>query len=191
MRCLMCENLALIHICSSCQKLFLTPSLYKRRLSNGIEVISFYKYKNIKDLLHTKHTDLGYYIYKLLAQNSLKKFAQNFIIENQVTSIAIDDNINSGYSHTAILNKELQSKFIYPEFNKLRASNSISYSGKSREFRFLNPRDFKLSSFEGKDIILVDDIITTGSTLTQAINVVKKSKKEVLFCLTLADASLK
>jgi len=40
-------------------------------------------------------------------------------------------------------------------------------------------------------VILVDDIITTGSTLSQAIETVRSKNKEVLFCLTLADASLR
>lgn len=187
---MLCESLSLTHICSTCQETFLTPSIYKRKLLNNIEVISFYKYNDIKDLLHTKHTDLGYYIYNILAKNSFSKFADEFEFNDKVSSIAIDDNIKSGYSHTAILNKALKSKQIIPHFNKLRAQNSISYSGKSREFRLLNPRDFELKNFNDTKVILVDDIITTGLTLTQAINTMQKADKNVLFCLTLADASL-
>ena len=191
MKCMLCESLSFTHICSPCQEIFLSPSIYKRHILNNIEVISFYKYKDIKDLLHTKHTDIGFYIYSILAENSLKLFAQNFKYSNLVSSIAIDDNTKSGYSHTAILNKSLTSKYIKPEFNKLRAKNSISYSGKSREFRLMNPRDFTFKNNSTKDIILVDDIITTGSTLTQAVNIVNKSDSNALFCLTLADASIK
>ena len=187
----MCENLALTHICNSCQELFLTPSIYKRRLSNGVEVISFYKYSEIKKLLHTKHTDLGYYIFTILAKRSFKKFALEFEFPNTITSIAIDDNPQGGYSHTAILNAHLKSKFIKPKHSILRAQNSVSYSGKSKEFRLLNPRNFKLKDFTEDEIVLVDDIITTGSTLFQAINILNKQNKETLFCLTLADASLK
>ena len=74
----MCESLSLSHICSTCRDTFLTPSIYKRKIDHDIEVISFYKYSEIKDLLHTKHTDLGYYIYTILAKNSFKKFAKEF-----------------------------------------------------------------------------------------------------------------
>ena len=191
MKCMMCEILSLTHICNSCQETFLTPSIYKRKIYNNIEVISFYKYSEIKRLLHTKHTDLGFYIYSILAKKSFKKFADDFNFVNPVSSIAIDDNILNGYSHTAILNKELKSTYIEPLYNKLRANNRISYSGKSREFRLLNPRNFELNSFKESELILVDDIITTGSTLTQALQTMQQNKKEVLFCLTLADASLK
>ncbi len=191
MRCLLCESFSLSHICPTCQDTFLTPSIYKRKILNNIEVISFYKYKDIKDLLHTKHTDLGFYIYNILAKNSFTKFAEEFEFPYTVNSIAIDDKIDSGYSHTSILNKHLKSKNINPIYNKLRAKNSISYSGKSKEFRLLNPREFELNNFTANDVILVDDIITTGSTLTQAMQTIKKDRKNILFCLTLADASLK
>ena len=191
MKCIICESFSISHICSTCQNTFLTPSIYKRKLENNTEVISFYKYSEIKNLLHTKHTDLGFYIYSILAKNSFEKFAKEFEFPHAIISICIDDKVDSGYSHTAILNKSLKSKNIKPLFNKLRAENNLSYSGKSREFRLLNPRDFQLKNFNEKDVILVDDIITTGSTLSQAISVMNTNKKEVLFCLTLADAGLK
>ena len=185
----MCESLSLKHICFSCQELFLTPKLYKRQLANGIQVFSFYKYTEIKALLHTKHTDLGFYIYNILAKKSFAKFAQKFTLETEVVSLAIDDSITSGYSHTAILNQHLKSQYIKPIHSKLRATNSVSYSGKSKLFRESNPRKFKLSNFKAKSLILVDDIITTGSTLSEAIEVLQKAEKEVLLCLTLCDVA--
>ncbi len=191
MKCLLCSEYSLVHICKSCQKTFLKPSLYKRRLSNGIEVISFYKYSDIKDFLFTKHTDLGFYIYTLLAKNSFQKFAQEFKPDFPSVSLAIDDTTKSGYSHTAILNRHLKSKNIKPLYHKLRAKNSTAYSGKSREFRIMNPREFQLEEFPQKNVILVDDIITTGTTLNEASNLLKQQNKDILFCLTLSDVSIK
>lgn len=187
----MCESFSFAHICHSCQQLFLTPQIYKRKLSNNIEVISFYKYADIKDLLHTKHTDLGFYIYDTLAKLSFKKFADEFSFDEIVVAIPVDDKITSGYSHTALLNKSLKSKNIRPLYNKLRAKNALSYSGKSKEFRLLNPRDFELNDFKEELVILVDDIITTGLTLNQAISKLQLQNKEILFCLTLCDVSQK
>lgn len=191
MRCLICESLSFTHICSTCQNSFLTPSIYKRKILNNIEVISFYKYSEIKELLHTKHTDLGYYIYSILAQNSMRRFADAFEYPYIVNSIALDDDTKSGYSHTALLNKALICNSIKPLFNRLRAKNRVSYSGKSREFRVLNPRNFEVKNLKEKEVILVDDIITTGFTLTQAVQSLQKENNRVLFCLTLADAALK
>lgn len=191
MRCVLCESLSLKHVCKPCQELYLTPSLHKRRLDNGIEVFSFYKYADVKILLHTKHTDIGYHIYNILAKNSFKKFANEFKMEGSLASLAIDDKVESGYSHTAILNKSLKSKNIKPLHNKIRALSSVSYSGKSKEFRLVNPRNFQINEFDERDVILVDDIVTTGSTFEQAISELNKQNKEVIFCLTLCDASVK
>jgi len=192
LKCLLCENFSLTqHICKSCQEQFLLPSLYKRTLDNGIEVFSFYKYDDIKALLFTKHTDLGYHIYKLLAKLAFTKFAQEFEWSGYVVSIAIDDKTKDGYAHTAILNKALACTSIKPLFHKLLAQNPISYSGKSKAFREANPRNFKVGSFLEKEVIVVDDIITTGSTLREATDKLTQEQKEVLFCLTLCDVSKK
>jgi len=191
MKCLICESLSLKHICNSCQKTYLEPSLYKRHLDDGTLVLSFYKYNDIKALLHTKHTDIGFYIYKILANNSFKKFADEFTFDEKLAAIAIDDGVKSGYSHTAILSHTLTSPIIKPHYNKLRARNSLSYSGQSRDFRLNNPRDFIFKKFKEKSLILVDDIITTGATLSEAVTLLKSKDKDVLLCLTLSDANIK
>ena len=43
--------------------------------------------------------------------------------------------------------------------------------------------------FSEEDVILVDDIITTGLTLTQAVQLLESKGKNVIFCLTLADVT--
>jgi competence protein ComFC len=136
----------------------------------------------------TKHKDIGYFVYNILAKRTFKEFAKNFSYKQKVYSIAIDDNPKDGYSHTAILNKYLKSKYIKPVFSKLRAQNSVSYSGKSLDFRLNNPRDFKYDFKRDIEVILVDDIITTGTTLKEASKVLENEGIRVLFALTLADA---
>ncbi len=190
MRCILCENFSLSHICLPCKQNFLSPSIYKRTILNDIQVISFYKYVDIKELLHTKHTDLGYYIYSILAELSFKKFAQEFVFKEQIAAISVDDRVKNGYSHTAILNKALKSRSITPQFTKLRSTNDTTYSGKTKEYRLSNPRNFTCKDFKETNIILVDDIITTGLTLSEACNTLTCKGKEILFCLTLADAAL-
>jgi len=188
MYCLLCGGFSYSHICKDCQNDFLKPNITKRVLDDSFEVYSFYKYSHIENLILTKHKDVGYFVYNILAKNSFEEFAGNFKSNQTVYSIAIDDIPFSGYSHTAILNRHLKSSSIKPIFSKLRATNRVNYSGKSLQFRRENPRKFKYD-FKGEiEAILVDDIITTGTTLKEAKNLLEKRGVRVLFALTLADA---
>ncbi|MEA1921000.1 MAG: phosphoribosyltransferase family protein [Campylobacterota bacterium] len=187
----MCESFSLSHICKNCQKEHLTPKLTTRKILNSITVYSFYSYRDIESLLLSKHTDLGFYMYQILGEIAFKKFADHFSFEEKIVSIAVDDHVRHGYSHTALLNKSLTCKHIKPRFNLLRAQNAETYSGKTFQYRMEHPRDFTCKDFKEEYVILVDDIITTGLTLSQAVNALHVKGKEVLFCLTLADAKVK
>ena len=191
MRCMMCEAFSLSHICSNCQKTLLSPILHKRKILGSIPVYSFYPYDAIEPLLLTKHTDVGFYIYTLLAKNSFSKFASEWSYDSCIASLGVDDNSKSGYSHTALLNKSLKSKNIIPYYGKLRASQHYKYAGKSVEERLMNPRQFIYKPFEENEVILVDDIVTTGSTLTEAVETLALQGKKVILCLTLTDAENK
>ena len=188
MKCLLCSSWSTTHICKACRAENLDPSFYKRKIRGNIDVYSFYKYREIEKLLHTKHTDLGFYIYSILAKIAFTRFSENFSFEESVASLGVDEHVKHGYSHTAILNRALKSKKIRPRFNRLVATSKETYSGKSFQYRLLHPRRFAVKAFEEKYVILVDDIVTTGMTLTQAAEAVEREGKEVLFCLTLADA---
>lgn len=187
----MCERLSFSHICSPCQETLLSPTLYKRKILGSIPVYSFYPYHEIEPLLLTKHTDLGYYIYTILAKRSLGAFAREWEYENRVASIGIDDHAASGYSHTAVLNRALKSSNITPHYGKLRATKEYKYAGKSVEERLMNPRQFLYNPFDENEVILVDDIVTTGTTLSEASELLHASGKKVILCLTLTDAENK
>jgi competence protein ComFC len=188
---MMCERLSFSHICSTCQESLLTPTLHKRKILGKIPVYSFFPYNDIEPLLLTKHTDVGYYIYTILAKRSLGAFASEWQYENSVASIGIDDHVLSGYSHTAVLNKVLKSPNITPYYGKLRASQHYKYAGKSVEERLMNPRQFHYKPFSENEVILVDDIVTTGTTLSEASEVLHSQGKKVILCLTLTDAENK
>jgi len=63
----------------------------------------------------------------------------------------------------------------------------VNYSGRSLQFRLEHPRDFVYKGKSNIDVILVDDIITTGITLQEAQKVLMSHGINVLFALTLAD----
>jgi len=188
MRCLLCSSWSITeYICVSCQKEFLTPKITHQNFYKDIELISFYNYNDIEQLLKLKHTPLGWHIYKLLAKLTFKKFAQNIDFNTIYTSIAVDENVDSGYSHTAILNRALKCHSIKPNYNALRLHDDLHYSKHNLQWRKDNPRNFDLKIFKGNKIILIDDIKTTGLTLKSAVNILEKSNKEVQFIMTLAD----
>jgi len=188
MKCIICKTYSLKLICQTCQNNFLQPRFLTRTLPDGFKIYSFYHYHEIQDLTKTKHTHIGASIYAILAQNAFKKFSDEFSFINPVYALAIDDKAKSGYSHTAILTRALKSQYIKPVYSSLRAKNQVTYSAQSLQFRLENPREFVYSFKSDIDVILVDDIVTTTSTINEAKNLLLKHDVNPMFALTIADA---
>ncbi|EEO7742099.1 ComF family protein [Campylobacter upsaliensis] len=189
MRCINCHSFTLLAFCDSCLKELSEQSWGVRKLENDFKVYYFYKYSEIKHLLHSKHKFYGYFVFKFLAKLTFAKFHQIFKPQTKLNAIALDDRVKKGlYSHAAILARALKSPFIKPVFAALHAQNKVSYSGKSLEFRRKNKRKFKLLKEIKYPVILVDDIITTGSSILEVKEILEKNKICVLFALVLADA---
>ncbi len=185
--CIVCSSLSFAHICARCLNGALAPTLNTREIE-GLQVISFYKYSEIEPLIKYKHKMVGSFILKRLASVSFKKFAKNFEYDGKISLIPIDDKTTHGYSHTAMLANAMCGGVFEPQWGAMRAKNDVVYAGQSLEFRKNNPRDFIFKGAKHKDIVLVDDIVTTGTTLLEAKNCAEKDGFEVLFAITLADA---
>jgi len=184
LRCHSCSRLSLSLICSECRQLYLQPKLHLRKLSSGLDVISFYSYQDIEPFLLTKHLPYGWFIYRILAKETFKSLSK---VDNKTFVISIDDYLTSSYSHTAILAKELKNYGYSPIYNSLQAKNRVSYSGQSLSFRIANPREFEYKGPKFIDAILVDDIVTTGTTLQEAHNTLSRFGVNVDFAFVLAD----
>ena len=161
------------------------------RTIGTLDVISFYKYTSIESLLLTKHKPEGYRIYKKLASMTMRPFIKEFVEADDrvVYIVGVDEYVKSGYAHVALLTHAMKTKTSRPLHASLMAQNRVNYSGKSLQFRLTNPRDFKYKGKTDIDVILVDDIITTGITLQEAQKVLIKNGVNVLFALTLADVA--
>jgi len=97
-----------------------------------------------------------------------------------------------GYNLAEILAKELSKKFNFPVQNILeRTKETKTQVGLSNLQRRLNIKEafvvknqkFKLKN---QNIFLVDDVVTTGSTLLEAAKILKKAGAQKVFGLTLA-----
>ncbi len=187
-KCILCKSFSFSIICTHCQSTYFIPHFHTRVLPDGFKVYSFYHYQDVSPLLTTKHTFLGHEIYQILARHSFLKFAQEYNSETPLLAVPIDDRSLGGYSHTALLAKSLKSQYIKPLYRVLRAQNSVSYSGKSLAYRMENPRNFKVNIKGENDLILVDDIVTTGLTILEAKKCLEDSGQSPIFGLCLADA---
>jgi competence protein ComFC len=178
--CIVCKNFSFSLICKNCQKEFLS---FSPKIKDNI--LYFYEYEEIEFLLKYKYHPFGDSIIKIIADNSLKIFAQN--IKEKFFLIPIDDTPKN-FSHTAILAKSMQTKYLKPIFNSLKAQNKISYAGKSLEFRLNNPRNFIYTGPKNIDAILIDDIATTHTTLNEAQKVLEENNVKVYLKIVLAHA---
>jgi competence protein ComFC len=187
---MLCHRWAFRHICRECLQ-FLEPTVTKRKLLGNIPVYSFYRYDEIEPLLLTKHTDIGYYLYRILARQAFSMFTDSFAYDGRLAVCGIDDRPQQGYAHTALLVKALNHSSMKQRYGRLQIEDHVSYSGKSMEFRLANPRKYKIASFPEEEVVLVDDIITTGLTLSSAVQALQRRGKQVPFCLALANAERK
>lgn len=187
MRCQLCLGLSWQPLCQNCLQTILVTTPIFRVLESGLKVYSFYNYSDIAPLLHTKHTYIGAKIFAQLGKHTFFEFLKMFELPQEIYAIPIDDHVRHGYSHSAIL-AQATKPYLRPLYGSLRAQNPISYSGKSRVFRQANKRNFVISCEKGIDVILIDDIVTTGSTLEEAHTTLTTQGINVLFALVLADA---
>lgn len=188
MRCFSCSKLSLKIICKTCEEQLFVPTVSTRKIGT-LDVISFFKYSTLESLLLTKHKPEGYRIYKALAKMTMKPFIEEFVEsdDRDVYIVGIDEHIKSGYAHVALLTRAMKTKYSIPQHSALMAGNRVNYSGKTLQYRLEHPRDFVYTGRSDVDVILVDDIITTGITLQEAQKILMENGVNVLFALTLAD----
>ena len=188
MKCISCGSISLSLICNLCESYLKVTKILKRELSNDFKNLSFYSFSELENLIDSKYHFHGDKVFHILAKNSFEQFANDFAYNEKIFIVPIDDHTRHEFSHTAILVNAMKSKNLIPKFNCLKATNIVKYAGRDLEFRQKNPRKFKVNNLKNKKVILVDDLITTGTTILEAKKALESQNNEVLFSLTLADA---
>ncbi len=187
MRCVLCQKLSLSAICKPCQDQYLsiTPQI---RVLEDIKIYSFYPLSHVDMLIASKYHTIGSRIYKILSERAAQYFAKSWNHElSEIYSLGIDCPIAKGaYSHTAIILHSFRRLF-KPIYHELRAQNPVKYAGKSLEFRKNNPRNLCYQSGQ-KTCVVLDDVITTGTSMLEARDAIRKGGGEFLFGIALCDA---
>ena len=186
MRCHACGRLSFSLICPDCQKSYLYPEPKIRTLDTGLKVLSFFAYDEIEPFLLTKHTPHGWFVYRLLAKRAFERLEKR---EEKRFAVAVDDDVQRGYSHTALIARALVPYGYRNLPGALLARNRVSYAGQPLNFRLQNPRNFIYHGPAGVSVVLVDDIVTSGLTLQEAHGVLLRGGVEVENAIVLADAN--
>ncbi|HBU69824.1 MAG TPA: ComF family protein [Elusimicrobia bacterium] len=97
-----------------------------------------------------------------------------------------------GYNQTELLAKALCKKLEVPVLDGLLKKPVFSFSqtGLSKEKRFANVSgNFKINgngALKGRNILLLDDVYTTGATISECARILKKSGARKVYSLTIA-----
>lgn len=207
MKCLVCERWSWNIICAQClDELPLTlqyrsikakqDTSYKSSIeetlhNDDVRVYSFYRYSDIAWLMQSKYDIIGSRVLYLLARKAARIFFQNITLPYPLQACGLDDFPYHAYSHTGVIlhafSKESQGKLI-AKHGVLRAENHVRYAGKNLQFRQNNPKKFYYIGTAPSELILLDDIITTGTSFAEALSIFHNT--QVLFCIALCDASM-
>jgi ComF family protein len=122
--------------------------------------------------------------YKIVAEiNNLDKY--------HLQAIPIHKNKRRyrGYNQAELVAKEINSKYKVPLTDSLvRVEASISQAqSRSKHQREINIRGaFKIKGRPPSHVILLDDVITTGSTMREAAKILKKAGCRSIVCISIA-----
>jgi len=159
---------------------------YKNNIVN--KAIKQFKYNSIKDLGKA----LASLMIKLIENSELKKFfeANNFILVP--IPLFFFRQKKRGFNQAEVLANEIANYFKWPIETKLlkRIKPTESQTKLKKEQRKRNILNvFKVENkgfLLNKNIILVDDVFTTGATLNEAAKVLKENGAKKIWGLTLA-----
>lgn len=150
---------------------------------NGIsEIIRSYKYNRNRALARP--------LAKLLAQN-LPYHKQPLVIVPIPTATARVR--QRGYDHSYLLSHALGQELGWPVMAHLRREGQARQVGAKRRSRFEQLkrafRPVKVELLAGASVLLVDDVITTGATLSEAARSLKSAGAKSISAVTIAHKS--
>jgi len=199
------HNLNLINKLSIEEFLFLTKPAIKPTTPNTLSIIS-YKNKIVKKAIWSLKFGNNQSIAKLFAEiiydNLIEELSELKLLNNFNDPILITIPLHKtsykkrGYNQTDLIAKEIvqidqnnlltYKKGVLKKIKKTLPQSHIKNKSKRLKnlencFKIINPRLIR-----NRNIILLDDVTTTGSTLTEAVQTLKVAQPKNIICVTLA-----
>ncbi len=175
-------------ICTNCFKQF--EVIAKKEKFFEIEVLFLYTYNDI--LKNALYLFKGCFDYELSSVfldrfiHELRMKYHNYLIVPIPSNKSEDD--KRGYNHV-----EEMFSFLKLEMAKIIYKNKVfKQSKRNKDERKKVINDFSLIEnvdIKGKNILIVDDVFTTGSSLHSAINLIKKKDPKNIKALILAKVT--
>lgn len=182
-------------LCKNCAKNIEFLSGFVHKKISGVDVYSATLYEGtMKKLIQSFKFNNKMDISHILARILSDFYLENMNLKNCVV-IPLPSHKNRikkrGYNHTFLFVKEFceLSNLKYNCNILLKIKNTKPHYNLNTIQRRANIRDsfsINLNEYRGETVLLVDDIVTTGSTLEEAIKELKKNGIEKIVCLTCA-----
>lgn len=178
--------------CSHClQKLMRTEPQYKNLVPNAEQAWSLFPYKMVKKAIHllkfADFTALGDYFAKF-AVSFLQKQNLRFDV---VVAVPLHRTRKRerGYNQSALFGQAIAGglgiKFWKNALKRVRYTvPQVRLSGRERRKNLAAAFQTE-KNFSGKRVLLVDDVLTTGTTLNAVAAVLKAAKAKEIFVLTI------
>jgi ComF family protein len=164
----------------------------------GMSMLYFQKEGRVQNILHNlKYNDtpqLGYllgkwYGAKLTEHGFNLEFDAIIVIPLHKTKLK-----KRGYNQSEWIAKGLSEQMNIPIWEQalIKTKATQSQTRKSRKQRLLNIKDSFITNpkydFESKRLLIIDDVLTTGATISTAIKVIQEKKCTDISVVTLAFA---
>ena len=199
--CGVCKKLGEGYLCNKCGK---DIEKYKIELIesekiNGIQVEKIYLFKYLgiirRKIIEYKFNDKPY-LYKMFCKTIIENKKTCEFIKSYDIIIPVPiykkRKKSRGYNQSELISREIAKKLNLQMFNNvlIKISNNEMQSKLNRKQRLKNVKNvYKIINKEkitNKDVIIFDDIYTTGSTINECISVLKKAKVNKIGVLILA-----
>lgn len=184
-------------ICEDCFKKLNFNIIYRKVYNKYYdEMIYLFKYKNIRNIIlkykFNNHAYLCNLFSKIILKN--KNLCRNLKIYDIIIPVPMykRKKLKRGYNQTELITKKIAKYIEIEESSKvlIKIKNIKTQSKLNEKQRYVNVKDaFYISNKEkikNKNVILFDDIITTGATINECAKVLKQNGVKKVVVLALA-----